>query len=149
MLARLTIDFSRFTFIDIGSGKGRALLLATEYSFRRIIGVELLSELNSVAEKNVREIAGRTGSANIELICQDAAQFEFPPEPSVIFLFNPLRESALRRLIGNLEKSLDQNPRSLYVMYANPLWEAVLAGSSRLRKFCGNAQYSLFMTFGD
>ena len=55
----LRIDFREFTFLDIGSGKGRALLLAAEYPFRRIVGVELMPELNSMAEENIRRFASQ------------------------------------------------------------------------------------------
>ena len=53
MLASLKIDFRNFTFIDLGSGKGRALLLASAYPFRRIVGVELLPALNRIAQENL------------------------------------------------------------------------------------------------
>src|SRR5689334_23652607 len=39
-------DLTLFTFVDIGSGKGRVLLMAAEYPFPHIIGVELLPELH-------------------------------------------------------------------------------------------------------
>ena len=61
MMNRLAIDFSRLTFIDIGSGKGRALLLASEYPFRRIIGIELLPDLNRIAQENIRAYSASQG----------------------------------------------------------------------------------------
>src|SRR5579864_7137056 len=42
-----------FTFIDLGSGKGRVLLMASDYPFKRIIGVEFMLELHRVAQKNI------------------------------------------------------------------------------------------------
>jgi hypothetical protein len=53
MMAILKIDFREFSFIDIGSGKGRVLLMASDYPFRRILGIELLPALHAVAEKNL------------------------------------------------------------------------------------------------
>src|SRR5215469_11602963 len=53
MLSAVPADFRHYTFIDIGSGKGRALLLASESRFRRIIGIELLPELNRIAQANI------------------------------------------------------------------------------------------------
>ena len=53
MMAGLKIDFQRFTFIDMGSGKGRVLLMAANYPFRRILGVELLPALDRVAQENL------------------------------------------------------------------------------------------------
>ena len=54
MMAYLKIDFQEFTFIDIGSGKGRVLLMAADYPFRRILGIELLPALHRVAQENLR-----------------------------------------------------------------------------------------------
>jgi tRNA G46 methylase TrmB len=39
-----------FAFIDMGSGKGRALLVASEFPFARIVGVEISRELSGIAE---------------------------------------------------------------------------------------------------
>jgi SAM-dependent methyltransferase len=137
-------NFSEFTFIDVGAGKGRALLLASEFGFRRIIGVELLPELVEVARENVREFERRGMRFGIELICQDATNFDFPADPAVVFLFNPLPQTALRMLIQNLERSLHQNPRPVYVAYANPIFEQVLGDTRSLTKLSGTDQCLLF-----
>jgi hypothetical protein len=55
IVSGLRIEYSEFTFIDLGSGKGRALLLASEFPFRRIVGIELLPELHTIAKQNVRQ----------------------------------------------------------------------------------------------
>jgi len=76
MMSALPIAYERFTFIDIGSGKGRALLMAAEYPFRRIVGVELLPELHAIARENIAKCADR----RVELLCTDARDYEFPRE---------------------------------------------------------------------
>jgi SAM-dependent methyltransferase len=141
-------DFGQFTFIDIGSGKGRALLLAAEYGFRRIIGIELIPELDGIARENVRAFRQRGGNADIELVCGDATTFRLPAEPLVVFLFNPLPEPALRTFLQNLENSLRQNPRPLLVVYANPILEQILIGKPLLISLGGTHQYSLFRGSG-
>ncbi len=139
MIARLPIDCSQYTFIDIGSGKGRALLLAADYPFRRIIGVEALPELHRIAQENV------AAYRRIELICCDGAEFELPPEPTVFYLFNPLREAGLRCLAERLKRSLDQSPRPVWIVYQNPEHTHVFA-ESRFRKLCGTHQYVVYTT---
>lgn len=147
ILGSLEIDFGEFTFIDIGSGKGRALLLAAEYPFRRVVGVELLSELNAVAEENVRKFSSeKRACGEIEAICGDATGFVFPDEPLVVFLFNPLPEAELRKLAGNLQRSLEGNPQPAYLIYANPVFEQIVAGCSAFAKIGGTHQYSVFKT---
>jgi SAM-dependent methyltransferase len=137
-------NFGQFTFIDIGAGKGRALLLASEFGFRRTIGVELLPELVEVALENVRDVERQGVGLRIEVVREDATNFIFPVEPAVVFLFNPLPHAALRTLIQNLEQSLHQNPRPMYVAYANPIFEQVLGNTQSLTKLAGTDQCLLF-----
>src|SRR5262249_41876406 len=82
-----------FIFIDLGSGKGRSLLMAAAYGFKRIIGVEFMPEWHRAAEENIRKFAAANPSAPpIESVCMDAVDFDFPAEPLVVYLFNPFPE---------------------------------------------------------
>jgi SAM-dependent methyltransferase len=145
MMASLPISFKEFTFVDIGSGKGRTLLMASEYPFRRIIGVELIAELHRAAEENIRVYNSATQRCSqIEAVCGDACEFAFPADPLMIYLFNPLPEAGMRRLIGNLEQSLAENPRIAWVLYHNPLLEHVIRERAGFEKLGGTEQYSLY-----
>jgi SAM-dependent methyltransferase len=145
MLSSLKIDFSQFTFIDIGSGKGRVLLLAAEYPFRCVIGVELMPALHRVAQGNIAKYKSDSQQCfAIELICGDASEFVFPPEPLLVYLFNPLPEAGLVKLIDHLERSFERHPRALVILYHNPLLEHVLARREWLQKAGGTHQYSVF-----
>lgn len=140
-----TINLRDFTFIDLGSGKGRTLLMASDYPFRRIIGVELLRSLHQTAEQNARQYKSESQKCfAIESICADATAFPFPDEPLVIFLFNPFPESGMRQVFVNLGHSLRIHPRAVYVLYHNPLLEYVLSEGGFLRKISGTHQYSVF-----
>jgi SAM-dependent methyltransferase len=139
------LNFRDFTFIDLGSGKGRTLLMASDYPFRRILGVELLPSLHEISRQNLRQYKNEAQKCfGLEAICADAGEFSFPDEPLVLYLFNPLPESGMRRVVLNLEQSLGRHPRPVYVLYHNPLLEHVLAESARLRKLGGTHQYSVF-----
>ena len=145
MIAGLNTDLREFTFIDVGSGKGRALLLACEYPFRRILGIELLPELNEIARLNIRKFAAsHEVRAIVETLCGDATEFVFPAQPLVVFLFNPLPDAELREVLGSLDGSLRQHPRETYVLYANPVWEEIIKGNSLFTKIGGTHQYALF-----
>jgi hypothetical protein len=138
-------DFHDFVFIDLGSGKGRTLLMASNYPFRRIVGVELLPALHQAAQENLSKY--RSESQNcfaLESICADATEFPFPAEPTVLYLFNPFPESGLRQMIANLERSLQTHPRAVYVLYHNPLLEHVLSESAALSKIGGTHQYAIY-----
>ena len=137
--------FGDFTFIDLGSGKGRTLLMASDYPFRRIIGVELLPSLHGIAQQNLRQYKSESQKCfALESVCGDATDFPLPEEPLVIFLFNPFPESGMRRVVANLEQSLRAHSRPVYVLYHNPLLEHTLSERGPLRKIAGTHQYSLF-----
>jgi SAM-dependent methyltransferase len=138
-------DFREFIFIDLGSGKGRTLLMASDYPFRRIVGVELLPALNLAARENLSKYQSEVQKCFvIESICGDASEFAFPAKPTVLFLFNPFPQSGLRRVIANLEQSLREHPRKVYVLYHNPLLEHVLGESHVVKKICGTHQYAVY-----
>jgi len=145
MLHALAVDFAGVTFVDLGSGKGRTLLMAAEYPFRRIIGVELLPALHQAACENVRKyLSERQQCCVLEVRCGDAKQFAFPDEPLVLYLFNPLPEAGLALVIRNLETSLREHPRKVFVLYHNPLLEHLFSASPLLKRVSGTHQYSVY-----
>jgi SAM-dependent methyltransferase len=145
MVGKLGIDYARFTFVDLGSGKGRALLLAAEYPFRRIVGVEWMPELHRIAQENIRKsLGGSERHVEIEPMCLDAREFVFPPGPLVAFLFNPLPESSLQQVTANLLESLRREPRPVYIVYHNPLLAHVLESTEEFSKLDGTMQAAVY-----
>jgi len=150
MLQQNDVALSEFTFIDLGSGKGRTLLMASDYPFRRIVGVELLPALHTIAQENLsRYKADSQRCFVLEAVCSDATAFVFPDEPLVLYLFNPFPESGLRKVIQNLENSLRSHPRAAYVLYHNPLLEHVLNEHTFVKNVAGTHQYSIFTAVHD
>ena len=144
MQASPKINFREFAFIDIGSGKGRVLLMAADYPFRRILGIELLPELHRVAKENLGKYKSDSQQCfAIDCILGDACEFAFPPEPTVLYLFNPLPESGLAKMMSNLERSLQEHSRPVFVLYHNPLLEHVLTRSAMFQRIAGTHQYSM------
>jgi SAM-dependent methyltransferase len=145
MLASPKIDFREFTFIDIGSGKGRALLMAADYPFRCILGIELMPKLHRVAKQNIGKYKSDSQQCfAIDCLLGDACAFVFPPEPAVLYLFNPLPESGLVGMVSNLEQSLREHPRPVFVLYHNPLLEPVLTRNAAFMRIAGTSQLSIF-----
>ena len=139
------IDFRDFIFVDLGSGKGRTLLMASDYPFRRILGIELLPSLHQIALENISKYHGESQKCYaLQSICDDATNFVFPAEPTVLYLFHPFPEAGLRRVIANLTESLGRDPRKVYVLYHNPLLENVVLASPALRKIAESDQYSAY-----
>ena len=107
---------SSYTFLDIGAGKGRALLVASELPFRRVLGVELNHALAEVARANVAHwmhthAADPTAPllAPIGILEQDALELSLPAAPTLIFLFHPFEAPMLRRLLRHIETQLAAN----------------------------------------
>ena len=145
LTASAQIDLADFTFIDFGSGKGRVLLMASDFPFKRVLGVELLPALHAIADANIAAYRSETQKCfALQSICADASAFPFPDDPLLIYLFNPLPEAGLRQTIANLRASLQARARAAYVLYHNPQLEPVLAASGFLRKLAGTHQYSIF-----
>lgn len=117
-LAMLPEAACGFEFIDLGCGKGRALLIATEFDFPRILGVELSPDLCRIAKSNCQR------HPQIEIRHQDAATLTFPATPLVVFLYHPFLAPVLRRVLKNLERATSH---PTYLLYANNTYPKVLA----------------------
>jgi len=125
---RLHLDCRRFCFVDVGSGKGRALLLASDYPFREIIGVELSAELDRVARANIARYAAATHRPPAVSMQGDASEFLWPPGPLVVYMWNAFTKPVMEQVFQNLEASLAKQPRELYLVYIHPELESMLAG---------------------
>jgi hypothetical protein len=109
ILDRLQLDFEEYTFIDLGSGKGRALLIASEHPFRAAVGVELSPKLHAIEG--------------------DATEFIFTAGPLVIYLWNPFEAPVFASVLVNLEAAIKRERRPVYIEYIQPDLESMIEGS--------------------
>ncbi len=124
-------------FLDIGSGKGRALILAGLYPFRRIIGVEISETLTAAARENIRRVQARLKCRTIDLVTADAAAYPIPPDVTVVYFFNPFSGEILSQVCRNIRALLLAAPRRLTVVFAEPgHFEGVVAQCDWLVKRC-------------
>jgi SAM-dependent methyltransferase len=138
-------DLSRFTFVDLGSGKGRVLLMASDYPFKKIIGVEFMPELHHAAEENIARYASqRQQCRRIQSVCMDARDFDFPDGPLVVYLFNPFSESTFAQVLENLGDSVEQSPRPVYIAYRFTEHESLLERSDWLEKVEATEQWAVY-----
>jgi SAM-dependent methyltransferase len=145
LAARTSLSFPAFTFVDLGSGKGRTLLMASHYPFRRIVGVELLPALSDIANENIARYRSDSQQCfALESVCADATVYPMPDAPLVLFLFNPFPESPLRQALRNIADRIRRVPAPVYILYHNPEHEHVLFEFPELRKISGTHQYSTF-----
>jgi len=123
-LSSLGIDHSNYIFVDIGSGKGRAVLLASNYPFKKAIGVEFARELYETALKNAQK--WKHSQCPVEFVWSDALDFQLPTEPSVLFIYQPFAAAILLGLLENVRRSIEAYPRDVILMYVNPEDEEVI-----------------------
>ena len=129
-----------YAFVDLGCGKGRAVMLASRLHFREVIGVELNPELAGTAERNL-EAWRAAGKAlrPARVVCGDATEFALPPGPCLLYLANPFGAPVLRRLLERLEARQDggvievlyQTPRQEAVFRERPAWEMLWSAVPR------------------
>lgn len=116
----LPFNFEDKVFLDIGSGKGRALILAAEAGFKKVIGVEYASELNDMAHVNVQTVRSRFPKTEFVLQEGDALQYDIPEEVDVIYLFNPFDEEATLGLLKKVKPAFERE-KPVYLVYVNPV----------------------------
>ena len=139
------IGLRDFTLVDLGSGKGRVLLMAAQYGFKRIVGVEFMPEWHKIAETNIRKFTAQYGIASpIESFCMDAREFNFPAGPLVLYLFNPFPEPVLSEVLEKLRQSWVANPRPVFVAYRYPEFDSLIEKTGWLRKIAGTEQWAVY-----
>lgn len=113
--------------VDLGSGKGRVLLVAAAFGFRAARGIEFSSELCDIARRNVERFLRRSRTrTEFEVIHADAGAYAIRPDEDVFFLANSFHEPVLRRVMQNISTSFQTHPRHIMLIYRNPMRAAVI-----------------------
>jgi len=117
-----------YTFVDVGTGKGRPLLLASELPFRKVIGVELSEELAHIAQVNVtRWNCGKRTKAKIRVVREDAMKFQWPRTPLLVYMYNPFACSLIERMAENIAAASAAGSGLADLLYVNPTCVDTLA----------------------
>jgi SAM-dependent methyltransferase len=140
----LPINYVDYSFVDLGSGKGRVTLVASRFPFRAVLGVEFGRELHDIATRNIDSYTGPV-KTKAQSICADATQFAFPDGNLVVFLNNPFHGDVLERVLQNLGRAASDQ-RKVYLIYWNS-WERDLFFSQEwLRLYRNSDNYCIFQT---
>lgn len=125
-----TLNFpSGSVFVDLGSGKGKTLMMASEYGFKRVVGVEFSPELCEIAKRNwsIYRNGVETGP-DFEIVNSDVVDYEIKDDENVFFMFNPFDAVVMSKVIQNLGASLKKQPRRIWIIYHNPVWHDIIEG---------------------
>jgi SAM-dependent methyltransferase len=102
--------------LDVGCGKGGAIITLARYPFRRVDGLELSGELIAVAQRNLRRAGVRC-----TLHQGDGAQFQALDDYTFFYMYNTFPSEVMRRFMANLEASITARPRRVTLLYKNPV----------------------------
>jgi SAM-dependent methyltransferase len=123
------LGIDRYTLLDVGAGKGRAILNAAQHPFHRVIGIELNPQLAAIARANIARFIDSPAAsplAPVQLLEGDALQVLLPETPTLITLFHPFEAPILRRFIARLEQHSAQRPGRVDILYINAEHASVL-----------------------
>jgi len=120
-------------FLDVGSGKGRVVMQAARYGFRRVEGVELSSELNAIASANVEARRHSLRCRDVKFVTADIAEYEIPDDVTVVYHYNSIGGTVFEALLDHLIESLDRRPRTLRFIYNTALEEETLLQTGQFR----------------
>jgi hypothetical protein len=120
-IASIEIDIPEFTFVDIGSGKGKVLFMASDLPFKRIVGVEYAVGLHDVAVRNVSTFRSKTQKCDrLEPIHADALEHPLPAGALLLFIFNALPKAVMRQFLERLDVEAGAQPdRPIVLIYTN------------------------------
>ncbi|HEY4245793.1 MAG TPA: class I SAM-dependent methyltransferase [Lacunisphaera sp.] len=108
-------------FVDLGSGKGRALMLAAKYGFRKVIGVEFSGALCTAARENLQKFLHKCPSrSHVEVIESDVTKYAFHDDETVFFMLDPFNAPVLTQVLQNIRVSVERSPRTIWLIYSVP-----------------------------
>ncbi len=152
-VARQVIDclpiqnYEEYRFVDLGSGKGRMLLVAAEYPFQTIHGIEFALELHRQAEQNISCYRhAKQRCTELESINLDATDYRFPDGKLILYLYNPFGPEVLRKVLTNLQESIAQQPRHVIVIMVNPEYAFVTDSTPFLRLYCQTRRFRIYQS---
>jgi SAM-dependent methyltransferase len=124
------------TFYDLGCGKGRAVVVAIERGYRRIVGVDLSRELIAVARKNVDKVLTKADAEpDVELEKGDATAVDFTGREIVVFVYHAFGRATLQQVVERLEEAGEG--ADVWFVYENPVHFDVLDSSTRFDRWFG------------
>lgn len=111
--------------VDFGCGKGRILIVAAHYGFKKLTGIDFSGHLCTEAEANIENITTFFPTTVFNIICGDAADYQIEKEQNCFFFFNPFDEVIMLAVVKKMLSSLKDNPRKIYIIYLNPVHKEI------------------------
>ena len=116
-------DVNALKFIDLGCGKGAALVMAKLFGIKDVSGLELIEELYNQAIENANILG-----LDCNIMLGNVLDFEFD-NYNFFYLYNPFRGKVFHETIRNIEESFYRVPRDIYMFYGNPFEHATVVAN--------------------
>ena len=109
-------------FVDLGCGLGRAVILAGEYGFEKVIGVELAPEFCELARQNIANCRPPSGKLSpITILQMDALDFCAQTDADVFFMFRAFSLEFLGRILDLLANRARSRGKPVTIIYSERL----------------------------
>ena len=143
-MKNLQIKFEDYIFIDVGAGKGRALLLASNFPFKELIGIEFSKEIYNIAKNNIDRFKYVNKKSNFNLRYEDAIAYSFPDENIVLFLYNPFDGKVLYDFIDNIRQHIEITKKDFIIIYHYPMYSNLYDKQSFLELQITTKEYRIY-----
>lgn len=130
------IDPKEFAFVDVGCGKGRPLIIASQHNFAELIGVDYSPKLCEIARANMRKVG-----VPAQIICEDASLFTFPERDIFAFFYHPFDSVILDKVLVNLHSA-----KRIVVAYQGKGRDDV-ARHDWLKRFAADGDTTIYRNF--
>ena len=129
-----------YPFFDLGCGKGRVLIMAHEYGFQRVVGVELSAPLIKICQRNLSAL----GMTNVSVVMENAATVGLPNSPVVVFMYNPFRPPLLNAVVGRLTR----HRHPLFLIYVASPYRNLIEQTGRFIPILDSPSLSVYQGVG-
>jgi SAM-dependent methyltransferase len=121
LFSTLTDADKQTAFVDVGCGKGRVLAMAAYHGFAQVYGFDIAAPMCTASQLLATQLETKFPDCFIQIDCKNADDYVIPTDAGVLFLFNPFDHIIMETFAKNVMKSLQEKPRQIKVLYANPV----------------------------
>jgi SAM-dependent methyltransferase len=128
--------YEDYTFIDYGCGKGRAVVVATEFPFQSVAGIELSATLAATARLNAAKIASQfPDRPSVKIVGANVCDFPLPGGKLACFNYHAFGPELLAQIIRKFEAALAGDTSHMFFIYYNPVHFELFDASPAFRRF--------------
>ncbi|KRR10820.1 class I SAM-dependent methyltransferase [Bradyrhizobium valentinum] len=120
--------------LDIGCGKGSAMLAMLKFPFARVDGIELSEEISEIAIRNLT----RLKKQRWQIFNGDAITFKDYNAYSMLYFYNPFPGEIMRQVVANIHSSISGREQEMLIIYNLPVCHELIVKDG---VFCKQREY--------